>query len=74
MWPTVPRDRTYEYFLPASLLGLRCDGGEGDGARLQALRQAMALMEGRHPFHNFAGRRRAYMMDPSGEAAAMALS
>lgn len=52
--------RTYEYLLPAALLGLKMDGGAGDAAVVAALRKALATFEGNHPFHNFTARRSSY--------------
>ncbi|KAF5832298.1 hypothetical protein DUNSADRAFT_11835 [Dunaliella salina] len=49
--------RTYEYYLPAFLLGLKCDRSEADAERLAAFRAALQLYVGFHPFHNFTRRR-----------------
>jgi hypothetical protein len=49
--------RSYNYYLPASVLGLRLDGGPEDAERLARLAQCWALFEGNHPFHNYTQRR-----------------
>ena len=36
---------------------MRCTGGTEDAARLQLLRDTLALFEGTHPFHNYTTRR-----------------
>lgn len=48
---------SYNYYVPASILGLRLDGGEGDAARLALLRAAWERFQGTHPFHNYTKRR-----------------
>ncbi|PSC73076.1 tRNA pseudouridine synthase [Micractinium conductrix] len=49
--------RTYNYWLPASALGLALDGGEADAARMALLRAAWERFQGTHPFHNYTKRR-----------------
>ena len=49
--------RVYRYHVPASLLGLKGDGGEEDAEKLRVLEQAWKLFEGNHPFHNYTRRR-----------------
>ena len=49
--------RSYNYYVPASVLGLALDGGEGDAACLALLRTAWERFQGTHPFHNYTKRR-----------------
>ncbi|KAK9846471.1 hypothetical protein WJX81_004698 [Elliptochloris bilobata] len=49
--------RTYHYYLPASIMGLRLDGSTEDAAVLERLQAALSLFVGTHPFHNFTQRR-----------------
>ncbi|PRW32888.1 tRNA pseudouridine synthase [Chlorella sorokiniana] len=49
--------RCYNYYLPASILGLKLDGSEADAARLELLRTAWERFQGTHPFHNYTKRR-----------------
>ncbi|KAJ9517084.1 hypothetical protein QJQ45_002593 [Haematococcus lacustris] len=52
--------RTYEYYLPAWLLGLHGDGGHEDSLRMGLVRQVLASFCGTHPFHNFTVRVKDY--------------
>ncbi|GLI59405.1 hypothetical protein VaNZ11_001288 [Volvox africanus] len=49
-------ERVYQYYLPASMIDLKCDGSEEDAARLAAFRDALACFQGCHPFHNYTRR------------------
>ena len=49
--------RSYRYYLPASILGLRLDGGTADGEVLARLEAAWRTFEGHHAFHNYTRRR-----------------
>jgi tRNA U38,U39,U40 pseudouridine synthase TruA len=55
--------RTYEYYLPASVLGL--DSADGstpeDQDRLALLREVLAAYCGYKPFQNYAGNRSQYV-------------
>ena len=48
--------RGYAYYLPASALRLRLDGGAEDAATLARLRAALNDFVGEHPFHNYTKR------------------
>lgn len=48
--------RTYEYYVPAFMLGLACDGSEADKAIIDTFREALGAYMGSHPFHNFTKR------------------
>ncbi|KAG2440173.1 hypothetical protein HXX76_004286 [Chlamydomonas incerta] len=48
--------RVYQYYLPASMIELKCDGSEEDAQRLAAFRDTLKCYEGAHPFHNFTRR------------------
>jgi tRNA pseudouridine38-40 synthase len=83
--------RAYEYYLPASALGIRLDGedaagGEADGAPrgpvaltpeqaeiVSRFKRALSSLEGHHPFHNYAGRRKQYASTTARAAAAAAV-
>ncbi|KAJ9517195.1 hypothetical protein QJQ45_009046 [Haematococcus lacustris] len=52
--------RTYEYYLPAWLLGLHGDGRHEDSLRMGLVRQVLASFCGTHPFHNFTVRVKDY--------------
>ncbi|KAG2491256.1 hypothetical protein HYH03_010463 [Edaphochlamys debaryana] len=52
--------RTYQYYLPSSMLELKGDGGEEDARRIAAFRDALQCYVGAHPFHNYT-RRQIYM-------------
>jgi tRNA U38,U39,U40 pseudouridine synthase TruA len=65
--------RTYEYYLPASCLGLDTPDGSSaqDQARLALLREVLAAYCGYLPYHNFAGNRSQYVgQKDKGEAVA----
>lgn len=47
----------YHYYLPASVLGLKLDGGPEDATTLARLAECWASFEGHHPFHNYTKRR-----------------
>ncbi|GIL77371.1 hypothetical protein Vretifemale_6833, partial [Volvox reticuliferus] len=49
-------ERVYQYYLPASMIDLKCDGSEEDAARLATFRDALACFQGNHPFHNYTRR------------------
>lgn len=57
------QNRTYEYYLPASLLGLATPDGSsvGDQAKLALLRDVLQAYCGYLPYHNFAGQRSQYV-------------
>ncbi|PNW84649.1 hypothetical protein CHLRE_03g152950v5 [Chlamydomonas reinhardtii] len=48
--------RVYQYYLPVSMIDLKCDGSEEDAQRLAKFRDALKCYEGSHPFHNFTKR------------------
>ncbi|KAL6755898.1 pseudouridine synthase [Haematococcus lacustris] len=52
--------RTYEYYLPAWLLGVHGDGRHEDSLRMGLVRQVLASFCGTHPFHNFTARVKDY--------------
>ncbi len=43
-----PPPHRYNYYLPASILGLKLDGSEADAARLELLRAAWERFQGTH--------------------------
>lgn len=47
--------RHYQYFLPASVMQLACDGGPEDSRKIAAMQAALDLYIGNKPFHNMAG-------------------
>jgi len=49
------RTRTYDYYLPTTVLGLESPGAPtaADEEKLSLLRKAVGVYQGRHPFHNF---------------------
>jgi len=49
--------RTYHFYLPAALLGLKGDGGVEDTQKLQTLKAAWKTFEGNKAFHNYTKRR-----------------
>jgi tRNA U38,U39,U40 pseudouridine synthase TruA len=55
--------RTYEYYLPAAVLGLdSADGSSAaDQARLALLREVLGCFVGYRAFQNYAGNRRQYV-------------
>jgi tRNA pseudouridine(38-40) synthase len=50
---TMCTSRAYEYLLPATVLGVRADGGSADSEILTRLRAALAAFVGDRPFHNY---------------------
>jgi tRNA pseudouridine(38-40) synthase len=48
--------RVYEYLVPAPVLGLAVDGGQGDSNILARLQGALAAFVGDRPFHNYTRR------------------
>eukprot|EP00879_Flechtneria_rotunda_P013961 GHRR01014582.1.p1 GENE.GHRR01014582.1~~GHRR01014582.1.p1 ORF type:complete len:364 (+),score=126.26 GHRR01014582.1:1599-2690(+) len=63
-------NRTYEYYLPASLLGLETVDGSsaGDQSKLALLREVLQQYCGYRPYHNYCGNRGQYV-DQKGKAA-----
>ncbi|GAB4820186.1 hypothetical protein N2152v2_007232 [Parachlorella kessleri] len=56
--PVAPsRHTSYNYYLPASVLGLKLDGGSEDARKLELLGRCWAAFQGGHPFHNYTVRR-----------------
>eukprot|EP00200_Dunaliella_tertiolecta_P018396 CAMPEP_0202397978 /NCGR_PEP_ID=MMETSP1128-20130828/975_1 /ASSEMBLY_ACC=CAM_ASM_000463 /TAXON_ID=3047 /ORGANISM="Dunaliella tertiolecta, Strain CCMP1320" /LENGTH=659 /DNA_ID=CAMNT_0049001017 /DNA_START=2910 /DNA_END=4889 /DNA_ORIENTATION=+ len=47
------KERTYTYYLPAALLGLKCDQSQEDSEKISLFRSALSAFVGRHPFHNY---------------------
>lgn len=65
-------NRTYEYYLPVTTLGLASPDGRapGDAERLALFRAALQQYVGNRPFHNFAGDRKQYVKGDKGSKAA----
>lgn len=60
------QDRTYQYFLPAKILGL--NGSTDDVAALDRLQAALEIMKGKHAFHNFTERQKYRTKRKDGDA------
>lgn len=57
------QNRTYEYYLPAAVLGLETTDGSSasDQAKLALLRDVLQTYCGYIPYHNYAGQRSQYV-------------